>query len=96
MSLNEILAQYEGVPLQPLQRAFLEKIFARGFMAEVTGHASKTIRIRRNSNAFGYINSSTIGHPSVFGIHFPERFGGIDSCPDEYQAAFERILTKDT
>jgi hypothetical protein len=52
---------------------------------EVTGRARKTIIIRYNGKRVGYINDATIRHPAIFGIDFPERFGGTGFCPDNRQ-----------
>ena len=83
MSGPFVLPREFAIPKVSDQILSLAAILARhGFRLEVTGPASKTIRVKHGNDNFGYINSTVIQRKGVLGYHFARHGHASDSCPE--------------
>ncbi len=82
----DVPANYAGAPLSEALRSLLPILYRNSFYLVVTGHAGKTIRIERNGQNCGYINSTVIQRRGILGYHFAKHGSATDACPEELRS----------
>jgi hypothetical protein len=75
------LPHYAGQEIPSEVFSLLDLLGEHGFTSQVTGGASKTVRIYRGEANVGYINSTVLQRGGVLGYHFALHGRAADACP---------------